>query len=82
MLPGYLSSSEYEEEEDLDEIMSVPHVQLPSKKDEQVYTLVRWFVIFIRLWQIMFSISDTAIKILLSCFLQIIRYYNFFSFDY
>lgn len=46
VLPGYLSSSGYEDEEE--EIMNPPHVQLPNKKNEQVYALVQWFIIFVR----------------------------------
>lgn len=62
-VPGYhSSSSEYEEEV----TVTVPLLsELPDKKDEQSYTLVRWFIIFVRLWQIMFNISDAAIKLLL-----------------
>ena len=39
-----------------------------SKKDARAFALVSWFVIFVRLWQTMCSISDKAIGLLLKFF--------------
>jgi hypothetical protein len=73
------SSSEYESdndsERDNDSEQSMSSTPPLRETNQKVYSLVRWFVIFIRLWQALFTISDAAIELLLkflSAFLQVL----------
>lgn len=58
-----LGSSESEYEDDPEEDINI--MQLPVKENTEVSALVHWIVIFVRLWQAMYSISDKAIGLLL-----------------
>lgn len=55
------SSSEYEEEEEFRNIPMVP----PEHNDTQSFSLMRWLVIFICMWQSVYNISSNAIQVLL-----------------
>ena len=58
------SSSEYEEEEEFGNVLVVP----PKRNDElnaPSFSLIRWLVIFICMWQSVYNISSNAIQVLL-----------------
>ena len=65
------SSSEYESDEEIEQTLkSTPPLHETNK---QVYSLVRWMVIFIRIWQALFTISDAAIELLVKFFAAFLR---------
>lgn len=57
------SSSEYDSE--LQELEDNPNFSVTVDKNEQCHSLIRWFVVFICMWQTMFTISDVAVTLLL-----------------
>lgn len=72
------SSSEFEEDE---EELSV-NVDPVVERNEQAHSLICWLVIFFCLWQMMFSISDTAVGFVLkfiAAFFQLLAIYTLTS---
>lgn len=62
------SSSEYESDGDEEIEQTLKSTPPLHETNKQVYSLVRWMVIFVRLWQALFTISDAAIELLVKCF--------------
>ena len=62
------SSSEYESGGELDRSKIVLGPASTAEKNIQASSLIRWFVVFICLWQSVFTVSETAVGMLLQFF--------------